>query len=180
MKNICFFLIMLIFACKSKPTNTEHPKNPQVNPEKELTEADSKSNTKLEEESKYERFVVLEKKDLKTNQLKTAENLGSRLLRMCNNYKFKKFTSVEATEKVIGNIDLEKMTKTCQKISFRNGKFISLEIIEIRQDSETGDIGFRFNIVYEKNFFKRELKLILNSENKLSFIATKQVSKIIN
>lgn len=117
--------------------------------------------------------------DLKANQLKVAENLGTRLLGMCNNGKFKKFNNNEATEKVINNIDLEKMTKTCQKIFFRNGKFIDLELIEIRQDNETGELGFRFNIVYEKNFFKRELKLILNSENKLSYIATKQISQII-
>ena len=98
---------------------------------------------------------------------------------MCNDFKFKKFSSSEATTKVINNIDLEKMTKTCQKIFFRNGKFIDLELLEIKKDNLNGDLVFKFNIVYEKYFFKRELRLVLNSENKLSEISTKQISKII-
>lgn len=179
MKNICFFIILSMFACKSKPSNTERPKKPELNPEKEFIETDAKSETKLGDETKSERFVTLKPIELKPNQLKIAENLGSRLLGMCNNYKFKKFTTAEATESVIGNIDLDRMTKTCQKIFFRNGKFIDLQLIEIIQDKQSGEISFRFDIIYEKNFFKRELKLILNSENKLSFIATKQISKII-
>lgn len=179
MKNICFFIILLMFACKSKPSSIERPKKPELNHEKKFNETDSKSETKLAEETKYERFIILKPIDLKSNQLQIVENRGSRLLGMCNNYKFKKFTTAEATESVIRNIDLDKMTKICQKIFFRNGKFLSLEIIEIRLDNETGNIGFRFDIVYEKNFFKRELKLTLNSENKLSLIATKQISKII-
>jgi hypothetical protein len=177
MKFLSILLILLLFSCKSKPINSERPKFTKTTTEKEKLEIDSE--IKTEQETNYERFVILKPIDLKTNQLKLAENFGSRLLGMCNNYKFKKFTTAEATEKVIGNIDLEKMTKTCQKIFFRNGKFIYLELIEIRQDNETGEIGFRFDIIYEKKFFKRELKLILNAENKLSFIATKQISKII-
>ena len=177
MKYLSFLLILLFFACKSKTTNSDRPKNDETKTEKE--KIDSETETKVVEEAKYERFVILKPIELKTNQLKVAENLGTRLLSMCNNGKFKKFTSNEATSKVIANIDLDKMTKTCQKIFFRNGKFIDLELIEIKQDNDTGEIGFRFDIVYEKNFFKRELKLILNSENKLSYIATKQISQII-
>ncbi len=177
MKYLSIFIIILIFACKSKPLNDDRSKNPNSKTESEKTDSDSE--VKITEDEKYERFVILKPIDLKTNQLNIAKNLGSRLLGMCNNGKFKKFNTNEATEKVIGNIDLDKMTKTCQKIFFRNGKFIDLELIEIRQDNETNELGFRFNIVYEKNFFKRELKLILNSENKLSYIATKQISQII-
>lgn len=177
MKFLFFLLLLLLFACKSKTINSNRPKITENKTEKEKTIINSNIITK--EEVKYERFVILKPIDLKTNQLKIAENLGSRLLGMCNNYKFKKFNSAEATDKVIGNIDLAKMTKTCQKIFFRNGKFIDLELIEIKLDNQTGEIGFRFDIIYEKNFFKRELKLILNSDNKLSFIATKQISKII-
>ncbi len=167
-----------MFSCKSKTINTQRSKNKEAT-KIQKEKIDSDAETKDIEEEKFERFVILKPIDLKANQLKIAENLGTRLLGMCNNGKFKKFNNNEATEKVINNIDLEKMTKTCQKIFFRNGKFIDLELIEIRQDNETGELGFRFNIVYEKNFFKRELKLILNSDNKLSYIATKQISQII-
>lgn len=177
MKHIIAFLILFMFACKSKNFINEQPKNNKNKVEKEKIDTDTE--TKVEEELKYERFVILKPFDLKTDQLKIAENLAARLLGMCNNFKFKKFNSSEATLKVIKNIDLDKMTKTCQKIFFRNGKFLDLELIEIRKDNETGEIGFRFNIVYEKTFFKRELKLILNSENKLSYIVTKQITQII-
>ena len=176
MKYLYLVLVLILFSCRSKQNVRSIEKNiPEVVNENKKTNTDLVTDNEL----KIERFVVLKPLDLKSNQLKIAETLGGRLLGMCNNFKFKKFNSQEATQKVINNIDLEKMTKTCQKIFFRNGKYINLELIEIRQDNLTGEIGFRFNIVYEKNFFKRELKLILNQENKLSFIATKQISKII-
>jgi hypothetical protein len=175
MKYLSLILVLILFSCKSKPTVRVEKNESKIVNELEKNNSD----LIVDNVKKTERFVILKPADLKLNQLKIAENLGSRLLGMCNNFKFKKFNSQEATDKVINNIDLEKMTKTCQKIYFRNGKFIDLEIIEIKQDNLTGEIGFRFNIIYEKNFFKRELKLILNQENKLTFVATKQISKII-
>lgn len=177
MKYVLLLIVLMIFGCKSKPLVANQPK--KANTEKSTVNVAIAAGIKTNEVIKYERYVILKPTDLKTNQLQLAENLGSRLLSMCNNYKFKKFTAAEATQKVINNIDLDKMTKTCQKIFFRNGKFIDLELLEIRQDNDTGEIGFRFKIVYEKQFFQRELKLILNADSKLSYIATKQISKII-
>ena len=160
MNNSFLILFVLIFSCKSIPVDKDNTSKSEIN-------------------TKIDHFEILEPTDLKENQLKLAKEFGNRLLGMCNDFKFKKFSSSEATPKVINNIDLEKMTKTCQKIFFRNGKFIDLELLEIKKDNLNGDLVFKFNIVYEKYFFKRELRLVLNSENKLSEISTKQISKII-
>ena len=106
-----------------------------------------------------------------------AYDLGKRLLETCNTSRFKAFSSTEATEKVIKNAKIEKITKTCQKIIHRNGRFIDMDLIEIIHDKETDDYVFRYDIKYEKKYFKRELKVTIDAQNKVSAINTKEVTK---
>ena len=73
MKYLSIFIIILIFACKSKPLNDDRSKNPNSKTESEKTDSDSE--VKITEDEKYERFVILKPIDLKTNQLKRLQLL---------------------------------------------------------------------------------------------------------
>ena len=104
-----------------------------------------------------------------------AYDLGSRLIESCNTSRFKPFSSEEATEKVRQNATPKILSETCKKINFRNGKFISLDLIEVKHDEINEAYIFRYNISYEKKYFKRELTVIVDSENIVSAISTKEV-----
>ncbi|WP_310556570.1 hypothetical protein [Flavobacterium sp.] len=149
-----------------------------------LSSCKSKKSTVLskEEEKKEieDRFTVLKIENEEELLLKQnrAISLGKRLLESCNNSKFTPFTTNEATETVIANATRENITKTCQKINQRNGKFIDIKLLETLKDNINDEIIFRFDILYEKKLFKRELKVIVNSENKVTSITTKEISKI--
>jgi hypothetical protein len=89
-----------------------------------------------------------------------AYALGKRVLEACNSSRFKAFTTTEATPKVMANATAEKISATCQKIILRNGRFIDLKLVEIQ---------------YEKPMFKRELRVTIDAENKISSLTTKEI-----
>jgi hypothetical protein len=150
--------LLLIFACKSK---------------KPISESEE-----IKSEEKTERFEKLLTADINSTKLNRAYTIGKRLLEACNSSQFKKFSTTEATEKVIANASQEKITKTCQKINQRNGKFIDLKLLEASLDNLTNDVIFRYDIDYEKKLFKREITIIVNADDKVSSITTKEISKI--
>ncbi len=159
MKKIVYILLLILIAsCKSKqPSISEVKKNESV----EVTT----------------RFEKINLKDVNNQKLTRAYNLGKRLLETCNTSRFKVFSKEEATDKVIQNATVEKITKTCQKILMRNGKFIDLNLIDVTQDNETENLFFRYKIEYEKKYFERELYITINSEGKVSEMKTKELPK---
>jgi len=143
-----------------------------------LVSCKSKQPTTIETvpESKV-RFVKINFNEVALAKKNRAFDLGKRLLETCNTSRFKTFSSEEATAKVIQNATVENISKTCQKILHRNGKFIDLELIEIIQDTESDDLLFKFKIEYEKKYFQRQLNVTVNSEGKVSAISTKELPK---
>lgn len=159
MKKISSLLLLaLIISCKSKQPSTS-----EIN-----------KNETIEVKSRFEKINL---KDVNNQKLTRAYNLGKRLLETCNTSRFKVFSKEEATDKVIQNATVEKITKTCQKILMRNGKFIDLNLIDVTQDNETEDLFFRYKIEYEKKYFERELYITINSEGKVSEMKTKELPK---
>lgn len=142
---ILFCSALLIISCKSK--------NPAV--DKTI------SVVKPEE-------VALVKKN-------RADDLGKRLLETCNTSRFKAFSSVEATDKVRQNATKEKISMVCKKINQRNGRFMGLNLIDITYNKITDEHVFHYSINYEKKYFKRELFVTVNAENKVSAISTKEI-----
>lgn len=120
-------------------------------------------------------IVLVNPNDVSVTTKNRAQDLGSRLLESCNTSRFKQFSSEEATDKVIQNITPQKISETCKKINFRNGKFISIDLIEIKHDEIDDQYIFRYNINYEKKYFKRELTVFVNADNKVSAMSTKEV-----
>lgn len=129
MKRILVILILTLFySCKSKNATINKPIITIINP----SEVDQTKQNK-------------------------ASNLGERLLESCNTSSFKPFTKNEATEKVILNATPARISSTCQKINFRNGKFLGLKLIDVTHNQNTDEFTFRYAIDYEKKMFKREL-----------------------
>ncbi len=160
MKNlILLFLTISIISCKSKM-----PK-PEV-----VTETPT-------EKPAESRFVTIKPNEIDFTKKNKTYELGKRLLDACNTSKFKQFSKTEATDKVIQNATIEKISKTCQKINLRNGKFIDLDLLEILYDNQTDVYIFRYDIDYEKKYFKRELKITLDNQNRISAISTKEIPK---
>jgi hypothetical protein len=171
MKKIIIIFTLILFSCKSGDTNSE---------EKTPTVVTKPTAVAVENAKKVsERFELVAPDSVDVVKKTNSYNLGKRLLTVCNSFKFKKFTTKEATESVIKNTNLAKMTIICQKINQRNGKFIDLKLIDVIRDTQSEDQVFRYNINYQKKNFKRELKVTINSEGKISAISTREITKII-
>ncbi len=133
----------------------------------------------IDGKSPSEKFVLVPKDKVNEANQKRAYTLGKRLLDACNTSKFIPFTKSEATDKVIANATVEKISQTCKIMNSRNGKFIDLKLLDVKQDTDTKEYIYRYDIDYEKNYFKRELKITLNKENKISAMSTKEISKVM-
>ncbi|WP_445454600.1 hypothetical protein [Flavobacterium sp. 25HG05S-40] len=154
MRKIIFLLCLsMLLSCKSKKNNTSS---------KEKTAEKSSNLVKPED-------VEAIKKD-------RAYDLGKRLLESCNTSRFKAFSTSEATDKVRQNATNEKISTICKKINQRNGRFLGIRLIDITQNKKTDELIFRYAIDYEKKLFKRELSVTVNTDNKVSAIATKEIT----
>jgi len=152
-KLILLLCLAMLFSCKSKkPADKPVVKVPEkpsnlVNPE--------------------------EVEGIKKNR---AYDIGKRLLESCNTSRFKAFSSSEATDKVRQNATKEKISSICKKINQRNGRFLGINLINITKNKKTNELVFRYSIDYEKKLYKRELNVTVNAENKVSAIATKEIT----
>ena len=150
-KIIILLPILFLASCKTQKSTT--------------TNADAEKST----------AVIVKPEAVETLKKNRAYELGKRVLEACNTSRFKAFTTGEATPKVIANATAEKISATCQKIILRNGRFIDLKLVEIIHNEITDDYVFRYDIQYEKPLFKRELKVTIDAENKVSALATKEI-----
>jgi transposase len=119
--------------------------------------------------------VLVESSKVESVKKNRAFDLGTRLLESCNTSRFKPFSKEEATERVIQNATLDKISSTCQKIRQRNGKFNYIKLLDITYIKTTDDYIFRYKIDYEKKYFMRELSVTIDKDNKVSAISTKEI-----
>jgi len=155
MKKVFLFLtIITLAACKSKKTTLD--------------------NSNIPSETK-ETISIIPLNEVDKTKSDRAHNLGTRLLETCNTSTFKAFSKNEATDKVIANANPQKIANTCKKINQRNGKFLGLKLLEVKHDKILDEYTFRYDISYEKKLYKRELYVVVNSDNKVAAINTKEV-----
>ncbi|MDG2433585.1 hypothetical protein [Flavobacterium sp.] len=107
-----------------------------------------------------------------STQKDKAYDLGKRILMTCNTSKFKPFTTSEATQSVINNITLEKLSKTCGKYRQWYGTFQDLKLVEVYQNPNDQSTIFRFKALYSKKVANKELRVFMNNANQLSAIKT--------
>ncbi|WP_395050255.1 hypothetical protein [Flavobacterium sp.] len=116
--------------------------------------------------------VKLSISEVDGSQKKKAYDLGKRVLMICNTSKFIPFNENEATASVIANTTLEKHSATCLKFRARYGSFIDLKLIEIHKNITENTTIFRYKALYEHENANKELRVTLNSENKVSSLKT--------
>lgn len=144
MKKAVVILLLFTFvlnACKSKSKVAEKPKIAIVDPT----------------------AVDKAKKD-------KAYALGKRVLMTCNTSKFRPFNKSEATESVIKNTTLERLTSTCQKFRIKYGKFEDIKLAQVIHNIDDDSYVFRYKAEYQRKFTTKELRVTLNNENKVSAI----------
>lgn len=144
-KLIIVMTILLLIGCKSKKGTTA------PEPEKE-------------------KIVKLALSEIDNSQKNKAYELGKRVLMTCNTSKFKPFNESEATQSVIKNTTEERLTKTCTRFRQYYGTFIDLQLIEVYKNNTDGTTVFRYKALYTKKVANKELRVLLNEENKVSSI----------
>jgi hypothetical protein len=149
-KTILVLCILLLIGCKSKSVAIE----PVVIIPVEI------------------KCVKLSISEVDESLKKKAYDLGKRVLMICNTSKFIPFNESEATASVIANTTLEKHSATCLKFRARYGSFIDLKLIEIHKNNTENTTVFRYKAIYEHENANKELRVILNAENKVSSLKT--------
>lgn len=112
---------------------------------------------------------ILTTSEIPTALKDKAYSLGKRVLTTCNTSRFKPFTPEEATASVIQNTTQERLTKVCHKFRVKYGDFKEIYLTEVLKD-RYGNYIFRYKAKYQRDFAKKELRVTMNSNNKVSAI----------
>jgi len=117
--------------------------------------------------------TVNEMTTTEATQKNKAYELGKRILLTCNTSKFKPFTKNEATDKVIANSTEKKVKEIGVKYSLKYGHFKDLDFIEMIPNKTDNTNIYRFKALFDYTKANKELRVTMNSENKISAIVTK-------
>ncbi len=123
-----------------------------------------------ERESDKPAFTILKPSEADAAQSRKAYELGTRVLMTCNTSRFKPFTDSEATASVIQNTTQARLTRTCHKFRLKYGDFKKLDLVEVIHRTEDDSYIYRYRAQYEKPIANKELRVTMNSENKVSAI----------
>lgn len=157
MKKIIFILSLIIMTgCKTTKTKT--------------TKVSKTTTVEKINEAEKSGIQQLSLADIDVAHKARAYELGKRILMTCNTSKFKPFTTDEATESIINNITLEKLSKTCNRYRQYYGDFKDIELTEIYKDYDDKTTVFRYKALYTKDVANKELRVYMNDENKVSGI----------
>lgn len=148
-KIVLLLLIVSLIGCKSKKSFSK-------------TSKPVKSST-----------TTISIKDIDDFQKNRAYELGKRVLMTCNTSSFKPFSTEEATEEVIQNINKDKISLTCQNILRKFGQFQDIQLKEVLKAEKDELTIFRYQCVYEKKYSIKELRVSMNDDNKVTSITTK-------
>ncbi|OJX49882.1 MAG: hypothetical protein BGO88_09030 [Flavobacterium sp. 38-13] len=116
------------------------------------------------------KMAKLELSQVSPSQKNKAYELGKRVLNACNTSKFKPFTKEEATDKVIQNTTIERLSSTCRKFSIKYGKFEDLRLVEVIKNNADESLIFRYKADYQRKFAQKELQVTLDKDNKVAAI----------
>jgi hypothetical protein len=109
-----------------------------------------------------------------------AYSLGKRVLMTCNTSSFKPFTTDEATASVIKNTTQERLTKVCHKFRVKYGDFKEIYLEEVLKDNRNDSYIFRYKAKYERDFAKKELRVTLDKNQKVSAIKSADWADVMN
>ena len=107
----------------------------------------------------------IEEKDL-------SYDVAYRLLNSCNTSKLKKFTDLELTQKLLNKITLSYISAICVNNNEEYGKFVRLELNEFLTNEDIKTNIYRYKIEYERKIQKKEMRIYIDKEGKVSVIKT--------
>ncbi len=110
--------------------------------------------------------------ELDANQKKRAYEFGHRILNACNTSRFKPFNTSEATPSVISAVTESKITKTCHKFRLKYGDFKDINLVEVVRNKKDETNVYRYKADYSKKIANKELRVIMNDDNKLVAVKT--------
>lgn len=139
-----------------------------------------KSKKKAVEKTEAKRVTVVEKDKIDEAQKDKAYDAGKRILMTCNTSKFKPFTTAEATPTVIKNTTQERLTKTCLKFRLKYGDFRDIQLVEVIHNKSDKSNIYRYKALYEKKIANKELRVTMNTDNKVSAIKSLDWVDIFN
>ena len=142
-KCILISCLLLIIGCKTKQINGKTI-------EKGIGASELNSVEKIQKDKAYE--------------------LGKRLLITCNTSKFKPFTAEEATATVIKNTTQERLSKVCHKFRVKYGDFKELYLTKVLKNDSQNSYIFRYKAKYEREFAKKELRVTMDKNQKVTAI----------
>lgn len=138
-----------------------------------------KTKQKMVETTALTAMIVLSTEEIPSDFKMKAYSLGKRVLMTCNTSRFKPFTSDEATPAVIQNTTAERLTKVCHKFRVKYGDFKEIYLAEVLKNNGDGSYIFRYKAKYERDFAKKELRVTMDKNQKVSAIkSTDWVDKI--
>ncbi|CAM4098309.1 hypothetical protein FLAN108750_10190 [Flavobacterium antarcticum] len=145
--------ILLLIGCKTKQKTVEAPALPAMS--------------------------VISSTEVAPSLKTKAYSLGKRVLMTCNTSRFKPFTTEEATASVIQNTTAERLSKVCHKFRVKYGDFKEIELAEVLKNNRDGSYIFRYKARYERDFAKKELRVTMDKNQKVSAIkSTDWVDKL--
>jgi hypothetical protein len=93
-------------------------------------------------------------------------NFGKRILETCKTRQFIQISEKEATKSLAG-LSLEEMQHACDVLDKRNGKFIDMKLIEVIDDTFTGNSKiYRYKANFERDDFLVEIRIWLGTDGK--------------
>ena len=131
-------------------------------------------------EDKLPTLSVTAPEEIPSNLKSKAYSLGKRVLMTCNTSKFKPFTTDEATTSVINNTTQERLTKVCHKFRVKYGDFKEIYLTEVLKNNKDGSYIFRYKAKYERDFAKKELRVTIDKNQKVSAIKSTDWVDTIN
>lgn len=108
-------------------------------------------------------------------QQNKGQDMCDRILSTCNTSSFKAFTKQEATPELIEKITPEKLAGTCKEILKGYGKFKKTVFKEAQILEKDGLTCYVFECVYEKKYYKKQIKIIFNESNQATNIVTETI-----
>ncbi|MCG9793563.1 hypothetical protein [Flavobacterium algicola] len=173
MKKLAFILFIALFiSCKSKKIVTTQIPIETSTQETEETIDEAKEEEELEADKDKVHFIKTLPRAVNVAQKRKAYDLGKRILMTCNTSTFKPFTTSEATNSVINNITIDKLSKICNRYRRYYGTFNDIELVEVFKNPETQTTIYRYKALYSKAVANKELRMTMNAANKVSSIKT--------
>ena len=87
-------------------------------------------------------------------------------------------SSKDATQKVIKNMTVKRMTQTCLKFRTQYGNFKGLTFVEAYKNRKSDEVVYRYQAKFDKKNTVKELRMVINEQNQLAAVQSKDWNEV--